>query len=96
MPELIAATNIHPEYVTLMAEAATSVRTAEEAVRAVEQAFNDPANKSAARRAVASKLFYKPGTATARAVRELYETIELEPLRSLSIVERPEAISVES
>jgi CDP-Glycerol:Poly(glycerophosphate) glycerophosphotransferase len=96
MPELIAATNIHPDYVALMAEAATSVRTAEETVRAIEQAFNDPANNSAARRAVASKLFYKPGTATARAVRELYETIELEPLRSLSIIERPEAISVES
>jgi CDP-glycerol glycerophosphotransferase (TagB/SpsB family) len=96
MPQLIAATNIHPDYVMLMAEAATSVRTAEETVRAVEQAFADPANKSAARRAVASKLFYKPGTATARAVRELYETIELEPLRSLSIIERPEAISVES
>jgi CDP-glycerol glycerophosphotransferase (TagB/SpsB family) len=96
MPQLIAATNINPDYVTLMTEAATSVRTAEETVRAVEQAFDDPANQSAARRKVASKLFYKPGTATARAVCELYETIELEPLRSLSIVERPEAISVES
>jgi len=80
MPELIAATNIHPDYVAMMAEAATSVCTAEEAVRAVERAFDDPAKKSAARRAVASKLFYKPGTATGRAVRELYEAIDLEPL----------------
>jgi len=80
MPQLIAATNIHPDYVALMAEAATSVRTVEEAVGAVEEAFTDPAKNSQARRAVASKLFYKPGTATARAVRELYEAIELAPL----------------
>jgi hypothetical protein len=80
MPQLIAATNINPDYVELMAEAATSTHTAAETVRAVEQAFNDPTTKSNARRAVASKLFYKPGTATARAVGELYETIELEPM----------------
>ncbi|MFL6213180.1 MAG: CDP-glycerol glycerophosphotransferase family protein [Blastocatellia bacterium] len=96
MPELIAATNIHPDYVALMIEAATSVHNVDEAVRAVKGAFADPATKSMARRAVANKLFYKPGTATARAVRALYEVIELQPLAAPSVVERPEAIRVQS
>jgi CDP-glycerol glycerophosphotransferase len=96
VPELIAATNIHPDYVALMIEAATSVRNADEALRAVESAFADPANKSASRRAVADKLFYKPGTATARAVSAIYEVIELEPLVAASVVERPAALRAQS
>ena len=96
MPRLIAATKIPPDYVALMAEAATSVRTADEAVRAVEQAFSEPAQKSVDRRAVASQLFYKPGTATARAVRELYEAIELEPLATLAAASQPAALGAES
>jgi CDP-glycerol glycerophosphotransferase (TagB/SpsB family) len=96
VPQLIAATNIHPDYVALMIEAATTVHNADEAVRAVEDSFADPANHSASRRAVAGKLFYKPGTATARAVRELYEEIELQPLAAASVVERPAALRAQS
>jgi hypothetical protein len=96
VPELIAATNIHPDYVALMIEAATSVRDADEAVRAVEGAFADPSSKSASRREIASKLFYKPGTATARAVSALYEVIELEPLAAASVVERPAALHAQN
>ena len=96
MPGLIAATKIPPDYVALMAEAATSVRNADEAVRAVEQAFSEPAQKSVERRAVASQLFYKPGTATARAVGELYEAIELEPLETLAAAPQPAALGAES
>lgn len=95
MPRLIAATNIHPDYVALMAEAATSVGGAEEAVRAVERAFAEPATNSAARRTVARKLFYKPGTATARAVRELYEAIELDPMPSYQLAAQPLSAGVE-
>ena len=96
VPELIAATNIHPDYVALMIEAAISVRNVNEAVRAVEGAFADPSNKSASRRAVANKLFHKPGTATARAVSALYEVIELQPLAVASGVERPAALRAQS
>ena len=96
VPQLIAATNIHPDYVTMMIEAATSAHNADEAVRAVEDSFADPANNSSARRAVANKLFHQPGTATARAVRELYEVIELQPLAAASVVEPPAAIRVGS
>jgi CDP-glycerol glycerophosphotransferase (TagB/SpsB family) len=93
MPQLIAATNVHLDSVALMAEAAISVRTAEETVRAVEQAFAEPSKQSASRRAVAGMLFYKPGTATARAVRELYSTIELEPLPSFQLAAQPLSVA---
>ena len=95
MPQLIAATNIHPAYVALMAEAATTVRAAEEAVRAVERAFAEPAKNALSRQAVARKLFFKPGTATARAARELYQTIDLEPIRSSQLSAQPLSVSLE-
>jgi len=96
MPELIAATNIHSDYVSLMAEAAITVRTAEQAVRAVEQALADPLQKSASRKAIADDLFYRPGTATTRAVAELYEVLELNPIQELSARELIESMPVES
>jgi hypothetical protein len=79
MPELIAQTDIHPDYVELLASASRSARTACEAVEAVERELSEPASRSATRKQVASELFYEPGTATCRAVRELYEVLELDP-----------------
>jgi len=81
MPELIVATNTSPEYVSLMAQASTTVRTAHQAIAAVERCLAEPSHLSAERREVVDELFYKPGTATSRAVREIYEVIELDPLR---------------
>lgn len=77
MPELIARTNIHPDYVELLVKASTSVRSPEETVRAVESAYTDPAQLSPQRKGVATDLFYKPGTATSRAITELYRVMEL-------------------
>ena len=79
MPELIARTNIHPDYVDLLVKASTTVRNPEETLRAVESAYTDPTELSMQRQAVAHDLFYKPGTATTRAVTELYKVIELSP-----------------
>jgi hypothetical protein len=79
MPQLIARTDIHPEYVALLVEASTSVRTVAQAVAAVDRELADPSRMSVQRKAVAEELFYKPGTATDRAVRELYELMELSP-----------------
>jgi CDP-glycerol glycerophosphotransferase (TagB/SpsB family) len=79
MPELIARTNIHPDYVDLLVKASTTVRNPQETVRATELAYSHPAQLSVERRAVAGDLFYKPGTATTRAVTELYKVIELSP-----------------
>jgi hypothetical protein len=78
VPELIARTDINPEYVELLRESSTSVRSVEEAVAAVDKNFGDTRILSESRRAVARDLFHEPGTATARAVRELCNVIELD------------------
>jgi CDP-glycerol glycerophosphotransferase len=78
VPELIARTDINPEYVELLRESSTSVRNVEEAVAAVDKNFGDTAHLSLSRRTVARDLFHEPGTATARAVRELCQVIELD------------------
>lgn len=77
MPELIRRAGIPEEYVALMAAAATTASTAGEVLRTVERGFADPAQKSGTRRHVAAELFYDPGRATQRAVRELYALIGL-------------------
>jgi amino acid adenylation domain-containing protein len=79
MPELLSKTDVNSEYVRLLAEASTSVHDVRGTLDAVERGFAEPTLKSNARRSVAEELFYKPGTATQRAVRELYEVLELEP-----------------
>jgi hypothetical protein len=79
MPELIARTNIPPDYVALMVESSISVRALPEILRAVQQGLTNPTLQSQTRKAVAAELFYMPGTATARAARELYELMELAP-----------------
>ncbi len=78
LPELIKNTDIEPSYVELMANASISVNNVDETVAAVERAFAEPKIKSGERVAVANEMFYKPGTATERAVKELYELIELD------------------
>jgi len=80
MPELIARTNIPEEYVKLMRDASITTRNPVEVVNAVGRALNNPTEQSDIRKAIAEELFYDPGHATARAGRELYELIELDPL----------------
>jgi len=77
VPELIRNTDIEPSYIDLLASASTSVNNVDEVLAAVERAFIDPCENSATRIAVANEMFYKPGTATERAVKELYELMEL-------------------
>ena len=81
MPELIAATNINTDYVSLMAESSLTVRTSSQAVDAVERSFADSSSHSQARKKVAAELFHQPGSATLRAVNELYEILELDPIQ---------------
>lgn len=78
-PQLIELASIHPDYVALLASVSRSVDDLSGAVVAVEQALADPGAQSDERRRVAADLFYKPGGATARSVRELYDVLELEP-----------------
>lgn len=79
MPELIANTDVNPDYVALLQEASITVRNIDEAMTAVDKCLRDPRALSQSRREVARELFYEPGTATQRAVRELYDLIELDP-----------------
>ena len=77
-PELLEKTDIEPVYVQLMSDASTSVNNIDELCDAVDQNFADPKAKSASRQFVAGEMFYKPGTATSRAVAEMYQVIELD------------------
>lgn len=79
MPELIARTNIHPHYVELLVQSSITTRNAADTLKATESALSDPGQLSSQRKAVAAELFYKPGTATSRAITELYNVLELSP-----------------
>ena len=79
VPELIARTDIEPAYVELLVNAATTTASVRDVVSAVERAFAEPHQGSENRRAVAREMFYRPGGATERAVRETYDVLELEP-----------------
>ena len=82
-PELIREANIHADYVELLASVSESVNTADETVRAVERGLASPQALGETRRAVAADVFYRPGGATARAIRQLYDAIELDPSPAL-------------
>ena len=77
VPELIAAAQIHRDYVSLLADVSESAIDVASTVKAVERGLADPAGKSATRRCVAADLFHDPGNATARCVTALYEAVEL-------------------
>ena len=75
--DLIKKTDIEPSYVDLLASASTSVTSIEETLAAVERGFINGGENSSKRISVANEMFYKPGTATDRAVEELYTLMEL-------------------
>ena len=78
-PELLTLANIHPDYANLLGSVSESVNDARGAFDAAARALAAPAVRSERRREVADDLFYRPGTATLRAVTELYAALELEP-----------------
>ena len=88
IPDLIRDADVHPDYVELLAEASHNVRTAEYALRMVDRALAEPRVKSAARRRVAADLFYRPGSATLRAARELCDLLQVSAPPSLALLER--------
>jgi CDP-glycerol glycerophosphotransferase (TagB/SpsB family) len=88
-PRLIETANIHPDYVALLASVSESADTLDGVVDAIERALAVPDERSETRRAVAADLFYRPGGATARAVRQLYDAIELEPHLAAVAAEAP-------
>ena len=88
VPELLRRANVHPDYISLIASASTSVQSADEAASAVDAALSNPHERSASRRAVATELFYRPGTAAVRAAKELSDVLELSAHPSLAALEQ--------
>jgi hypothetical protein len=78
IPELIANANINPVYVDILSEVSTTITDAGEITRAVEDGLVNSRRKSAIRKAVAGDLFHDAGSATSRAVSELYNVLELD------------------
>jgi CDP-glycerol glycerophosphotransferase (TagB/SpsB family) len=67
-PGLVETARINPDKVTLLRSAATVVRGREELAAAARAELGAPGRLSLERRRVAAEMFYKPGTATDRAV----------------------------
>jgi hypothetical protein len=84
VPELLRQANVHPEYVRLLTESSDTVRDVDGAIAAVERALTDPGHRTKARRRVATELFYRPGSASARCAAALCEVVELEPHPSIA------------
>jgi hypothetical protein len=89
VPELLTGANIHADYVALLAGAALNTRDAAGATAAVARALSSPAERSGERRAVATELFHKPGTATARCAAALYDVVKLAPHSSIAHEAQP-------
>jgi glycosyltransferase involved in cell wall biosynthesis len=95
-PELIEQAGINPDKVRRLRSAAYVVRSARDMTNALVNALRNPGRLSAERRRIAADLFYRPGTATDRAVALIYRMIDLpafadgpaavEPARTLSAV----------
>jgi hypothetical protein len=75
--------------VDLLASVSDSVDDVGGAVRAVERALTSPDPHSEIRRSVAADLFYRAGGATARAIRNLYDAIDLDPAPAVIAQEVP-------
>jgi len=56
------------------------VKSAGELLEAAQWSLDHPQEQSEVRRAAAADIFHKPGTATDRAVEQIYAALELEPL----------------
>jgi len=76
-PQLIEQAAISPDKVQKLRSAAGIVTDARAMQPAVVEALRQPMTLSAARRTVAGELFYRPGTATDRAVALIYQLIHL-------------------
>jgi hypothetical protein len=88
VPELIRRAGVPEEYVNLMVSASVTVHDTHEVVESVAHGLMNPGQQADVRKQVAAELFYRPGGATSRAVRELYQLMELsEPEVTLSASE---------
>ena len=92
-PELIAQAAISSDKVRRLRESADVVATARETTSAIAAALQRPERFSAQRRQIATDLFYRPGTATDRAVALIYRMIELPGLEDAPALESNHALA---
>ena len=89
-PELIARARVNPDKVSMLRSAASVVMHADALRATVKAALDNPSQHRAERRRVADDLFYCPGSATARAVRSIYEVLAI-PQPALNSANAPAA-----
>ena len=76
-PKIFERYGAGQDHKTWGTKAGTVVKTVEELNAAVKRSLENPGELSDVRQALANDLFYKPGTATQRAVEKIYELIDL-------------------
>jgi hypothetical protein len=90
-PELLKHARVAPDKVQALRDAAIVVKSHSAAItQAVRRALADPSAASAERHATAARMFYRPGTATARAVQCIYDALDL---RAIAAEAGPSVIS---
>lgn len=94
-PELLKHGLVNPQKAALLQGAAFVVGDGALTGDAVRSALTERGRHSAARRAIAQDLFYRPGGATARAVANLYELLAL-PAPSVAPLMVSHPMSIES
>lgn len=81
VPQLLIAARVHPDQARWIREAGEPVASVGDLAAAARRALANPGARRDARRAVAARLFYRPGTATDRAVSLCYALLGLAPLQ---------------
>jgi len=84
-PDLERVARINPDKIALLRSAARVVQTADAIGAAALDELEHPERRAAARHAIVREMFHEPGTATARALKMVYELLEL-PLPHSQIV----------
>jgi CDP-glycerol:poly(glycerophosphate) glycerophosphotransferase len=92
-PGLIELARVNVEKVRLLRSAAIVAADTQSLASAVREALAAPAARSAERRRASAEVFYRPGGATARALRLVYEMLELPPATNLAPTEGRRVLS---
>ncbi len=84
-PELASAARINPAKLTLLRSAALVAHDADSLARATARSLDRPDALASQRRRAAEEVFHRPGTATARALRIVYELLDLAPASTTAV-----------
>jgi hypothetical protein len=79
-PELLRHGRVNPQKAALLRSAADVIGEIDVLDRTIDEVLAAPAVRSARRRAIANELFYRPGSATTRAVNCIYQLLSLPAL----------------